>query len=350
MKLQKQNADNGQTSSICAVSRDQCSNEHSNTEAISASTSHNNEPASVQKALCTHPDATASLSTKTEQITPDRQRETAGQPNVCILYDASCDQKACEKPLQELQLEPDGALTDSGKDIPAAAFPICNGDDGLLGPNEQDNEALTDAFCKPTPDIDTTTNAQVILTADTVVSNGTISSNEDLSSGNEAKEIEPVKQHDELVVVKELSARNIDDKVNAEEQVCVLSNTLEDGQALMKELSVMDTDHMSESEEQASVLNNILEDGQALVKELSVMDTDHMAEAEEQAPVLNNRREDGQALVKELSVAETDHVADAEEQTEYGKQTSSLNDSLDIGQVNSEKKISSIKDCACGLL
>ncbi|XP_062220580.1 uncharacterized protein LOC133919988 isoform X2 [Phragmites australis] len=261
-KLQKQNPDNGLPSSICVVSQEQCSSEHSNTEPIKASTSQNNEPASVQKVLCTHPDSAATLSTKTEQIIPDSQRETTspGQPDVCI-YDASCDQKACEKPLQELQLEPDGALTDSGKDIPAAAFPICNGADGLLGANEQVNEPRTDPFCKPTPDIDTTTIAEVIPTEDTAVSNGTISSNEDLTSDNEAKETEPVKQHDGLVVVKELSAKNIDDKVNAEEQASVLNNTLEDGKALVKELSVMDTDHMAEAEEQTSVLNNSLDIG-----------------------------------------------------------------------------------------
>jgi hypothetical protein len=49
--------------------------------------------------------------------------------------------------------------------------------------------------------------------------NQIISSNEESTSGNIAKKIEPIKQHDELVVVKKLSAESINDKENEEEQV-----------------------------------------------------------------------------------------------------------------------------------
>ncbi|XP_062221710.1 ubiquitin carboxyl-terminal hydrolase 23-like isoform X3 [Phragmites australis] len=315
-KLQKQNPDNGHPSNFCNALQDQCSNAYSKTEVIEASTSQNNEPASVQQALCPHPDGAATLFTKTNQITSDSQRE----PDACILHDASCDQKTCEKTLRDLQLKSDGSLTDSGKDIAAVSFPICNGSDGLLGANNQATEPQTDPFCKPTSDSDTVTIAQIIPTEDTAVSNETVSTHEDSTSGNEAKETEPIKQHDEVAVVKERSVKIIDEKENADEQAS-LPNKLEDGQALVKKLSVMDTDRTADAEEQASVPNK-LEDGQALVKELSVMDTDHMADAEEQA------------LVKELSVMDTDHMAGADEQI------SVQNNLLDIGQVNSENKIS----------
>jgi hypothetical protein len=86
------------------------------------------------------------------------------QPDACILCDASTDHKAYEKPLQDMQLDPDGALTDSGKGITAAAFQLSNGADGLLGANKPAIEPETEAFCKPTPDSDATTIAPVIPT------------------------------------------------------------------------------------------------------------------------------------------------------------------------------------------
>lgn len=43
--------------------------------------------------------------------------------------------------------------------------------------------------------------------------------NDDSINGNEAKGTELVKQYDGLIVVKDLSAETIDDKVTAEEQV-----------------------------------------------------------------------------------------------------------------------------------
>jgi len=103
---------------------------------------------------------------KPEQITPANQMErtSIGQPDACILCDASSDQKAYEKPLQDVPLESDAALVNSGKDILNSALYLCNGVDGLLGANEQANEPRTYAFCKPTPDSDATTIAQAIPT------------------------------------------------------------------------------------------------------------------------------------------------------------------------------------------
>ncbi|KAF8730121.1 hypothetical protein HU200_017091 [Digitaria exilis] len=176
MKSEKMNPDDGQPSIISTTSQDQCSNEQGSTEVTKVSTSQNNDP--VQKATCSDLDGTAS--TKTEQIAPVSQRETTytAQPDACILCDVSSDQKAYEKPLQELQLEPDGALPDSGKDTPVSAFQLCNGAD------------------------------------DHAVSNGTITDNE-YSINGEAKGTEPVEPHDGLIVVKELCEKNIDDKVEA---------------------------------------------------------------------------------------------------------------------------------------
>ncbi|KAG2662224.1 hypothetical protein PVAP13_1KG516500 [Panicum virgatum] len=261
MKSQKLNPDNGQSNNISASSQEQCSNEHGNTEFTKDSTSQNNEQ--VQKASCSHVAGTATFSTKTEQTALINQRDTmstaqpdvcivcdansdqkvyekplqelqlepdgaltdsgkdfpaSAQPDACSLCDASSDQKAYEKPLQDLQLEPDGALTDSGIDIPASVFQSCNGADGLLRANEQANEPRTYAFWKPAPNTDATIIA-VVLTEDTAVSSDAITGNEDSTNGNEAKGTEPVKQYDGLIVVKELSAETIDDKVKAEEQV-----------------------------------------------------------------------------------------------------------------------------------
>jgi ubiquitin carboxyl-terminal hydrolase 36/42 len=165
MKTQKLNPDNDQTSNInTTISQDQCSNEHGSTEVTKDLTSQNNEL--VQKARCTDPDGTATLYSKPEQITPANQMErtSIGQPDACIPCDASSDQKAYEKPLQDVPLESDGALVNSGKDILNSALQLCNGVDGLLGANEQANEPRTYAFCKPTPDSDATTIAQAIPT------------------------------------------------------------------------------------------------------------------------------------------------------------------------------------------
>lgn len=167
MKTQKLNPDNGQPSNInSTTSQDQCSNEHGSTEVTKDLTSQNNEL--VQKARCTNSDSTATLYSKPEQIAPANQMETTsiGQPGACIPCDASSGKNAYEKPLQDLdlQLESDAALVDSGKDILNSALQLCNGVDGLLGTNEQANESRTYAFCKPTPDSDATTIAQVIPT------------------------------------------------------------------------------------------------------------------------------------------------------------------------------------------
>jgi ubiquitin carboxyl-terminal hydrolase 36/42 len=158
----QRDTDDGHPSNISATSQDQCSNAHGSTEVTTASTSQNNEP--VQN-TCSHLDGTAT-STKTEQTAPASQRETMStvQPDACILCDASTDHKAYEKPLQDMQLDPDGALTDSGKGITAAAFQLSNGADGLLGANKPAIEPETEAFCKPTPDSDATTIAPVIPT------------------------------------------------------------------------------------------------------------------------------------------------------------------------------------------
>lgn len=163
MKSQKLNLDNDQPCNISTItSQDQCSNEHGSTEVSKASTSQNNEP--VQNTTCADLDGTATLYSKTEQITPVNQRETTskGEPDACIPCDASSDENAYEKPLQHLQLEFDSALVDSGKDILNSALQLCNGVDGLLGANEQANEPLTHAFCKTIPDSDATIIAQVI--------------------------------------------------------------------------------------------------------------------------------------------------------------------------------------------
>ena len=207
MRSQKLNPDNGQSNNSSASSQEQCSHEHGNTEVTKDSTSQNNEP--VQKASFSHVAATATFSTKTEQTALINQRETistaqpdvcivcdansdqkvyekplqelqlepdgaltdsgkdfpaSAQPDACSLCDASSDQKAYEKPLQDLQLEPDGALTDSGKDTPASVFESCNGADGLLRANKQTNEPRIDAFCKPCPNSDATIIAPVVLT------------------------------------------------------------------------------------------------------------------------------------------------------------------------------------------
>ncbi|CAN6245783.1 unnamed protein product [Urochloa humidicola] len=260
MKSQKLNPDDGQPSNISASLQDQCSNEHESTEVTKASTSQSNGP--VQKATCSHLDGTATFSTKTGQTALASQSETmsTAQPDACILCDESSDQKAYEKPLQELQLEPDGALTDSGKDIPAA-FQLCNVADGLLGTNKQANEPRTEAFCQPTPDSDTTTIASVIPTEDTAVSNGTVTGNEDSINVNEGKGTEPVKQHHDPIVVKELSVKSIDDKAKAEEQNATRSNSLGNRQSMVKEVAVMETGHMADADDQTSVQINSLDTG-----------------------------------------------------------------------------------------
>nr|CAB3448202.1 unnamed protein product [Digitaria exilis] len=253
MKSEKMNPDDGQPSNISTASQDQCSNEQGSTEVTKASTSQNNEP--VQKATCSDLEGTAS--TKTEQIAPSSQKETAStaQPDACILCDASSDQKAYEKPLHELQLQPDGALPGSGKGTLVSAFQLCTGADVLLEANKQVNEPRTEVFCKPTPDCDATTIAPVIpveITCDVSdpdVSNGTITGNE-YSTNGEAKGIEPVELHDGLIVVKELCEKNIDDKVEAEEQTAVRNSTLGYGHCMMKGVSIMETGHMADADDQ----------------------------------------------------------------------------------------------------
>ncbi|OEL32957.1 Ubiquitin carboxyl-terminal hydrolase 23 [Dichanthelium oligosanthes] len=300
MKSLKLNPDNGQRSNISATSQDQYSNEHGSTEVTEASTSQNTEP--IQKATCSQHDSTATFSTKTEQIAPASQRETTSteQSDACIICDARSDHKAHEKPLQEFPEEPDGALTDSGKDIPASAFQLCNGVDGLLGANEQANEPQIDVFSKPTPDSDATTIAPVIPTEDTAVSNEAIAVNEDSTNGNNAKGTEPVKQHDGLVVMKELPVKNIDDKVKAEEQIyidllntnfafyilllqtAVRNNTLGDVQSTVKEVSIMETGHMADAEDQTSVQNDSLDTGHVnCEKKICSEDSAHVASSED---------------------------------------------------------------------
>uniref|UniRef100_A0A0E0K697 USP domain-containing protein n=1 Tax=Oryza punctata TaxID=4537 RepID=A0A0E0K697_ORYPU len=162
VNLQKQNSEN--------ASQDQCSKSHSDTEVLEAARSSNNEPASTQKASCISPDTAAvTLPMKTEQTAPDNQRQITppAQAVVSVLHNASCNQKAYEKQLQEHQLETDDAFTDSGKDVPAtlhaygvgnglleanaqssephtgpcpAALPIHDGGEGLLGANGQASE------------------------------------------------------------------------------------------------------------------------------------------------------------------------------------------------------------------
>nr|CAB3451354.1 unnamed protein product [Digitaria exilis] len=224
MKSEKMNPDDGQPSIISTTSQDQCSNEQGSTEVTKVSTSQNNDP--VQKATCSDLDGTAS--TKTEQIAPVSQRETTytAQPDACILCDVSSDQKAYEKPLQELQLEPDGALPDSGKDTP-----------------------------------------------DHAVSNGTITDNE-YSINGEAKGTEPVEPHDGLIVVKELCEKNIDDKT------VVRNNTLGDVHSMVKGVSIMETGHMADADDQ----NNSLDTGDVnCEREISSEDTAHVASSEHHA-------------------------------------------------------------------
>lgn len=153
VKLQKRTSHNGQPSIISNTSQDQCSKNRSNTKVIEGAASRNNGTDSVQKGPCVHPDTAATLSTKTNETTSDSQKEitSPAEPDVITLH----DQKAYEKPLQEQQLEPDGAFADSGEVTPAA-FPTCNGADGLLGSNGQASEPRTDPFCKPTLDISNT--------------------------------------------------------------------------------------------------------------------------------------------------------------------------------------------------
>ncbi|CAD6249129.1 unnamed protein product [Miscanthus lutarioriparius] len=274
MKTQKLNPDNDQPSNInTTISQDQCSNEHGSTEVTKDLTSQNNEL--VQKARCTDPDGTATLYSKPEQITPANQMErtSIGQPDACILCDASSDQKAYEKPLQDVPLESDGALVNSGKDILNSALRLCSGVDGLLGANEQANEPRTYAFCKPTPDSDATTIAQAIPTEVTDVSNGTMSGNKDSTSNDEAKGL----------VVKELSVKNIDDKVKAEEQTTMGNNTLGDGLAMVNEVSVMEMDHTTDAVGQ----NNSLDTGHVnLEKKICSEDATHVASSEDCVQVM----------------------------------------------------------------
>ncbi|CAN6252961.1 unnamed protein product [Urochloa humidicola] len=277
MKSQKLNPDDGQPSNISASLQDQCSNEHNSTEVTKASTSQSNGP--VQKAPCSHLDGTATFSTKTAQTAPASQSETmsTAQPDAYILCDESSDQNAYEKPLQELQLEPDGALTD------------CSVADGLLGTKKQANEPRTEAFCQPTPDSDTATTASVIPTEDTTVSNGTITRNEDSINGNEAKGTEPVKQHHDPIVVKELSVKSIDDKAKAEEQNAVRRNSLGNGQSMVKEVAVMETGHTADADDQTSVQINSLDTGHVnCEKRIGSEDSAHVASFKDCAQVISS--------------------------------------------------------------
>ncbi|KAF0931088.1 hypothetical protein E2562_002452 [Oryza meyeriana var. granulata] len=132
-----------------------------------------------------------------------------------------------------------------------AAFPVWNGADVLLGKYGQ-SSGPEDPFCKPTPTISyTVSTAQIIPTEDAAVSNGTVSSSDDLT-GTEAKESsELVKNYDEQVMVRELSAENSGARANSDEQTSVQNNTMEVGKDAAK-----DTDNIANAEEQ--VLNHPL--------------------------------------------------------------------------------------------
>ncbi|KAF8689896.1 hypothetical protein HU200_041528 [Digitaria exilis] len=278
---------------ISTTSQDQRSNEQGSTEVAKASTSQNNEP--VQKA--TYSDLGGTASTITEQIASASQRETTStaQPDACILCDASSVQRAYEKPLQELQLEPDGALPDSGKDTPVSAFQLCNGADALLGANEHTNEPRTEVFCKPTLDCDATTIASVIPVeitcdvSDPAVSNGTITGNE----YGEAKGTKPVEPHDDLIVAKDLFEKNIGDKIEAEEQSTKLK---------VFPLYILLV--------QTAVQNNKLGDGHSVVKGVYIVETGHMADEDDDQ---NNSPDTGHVNYgRQISSEDTAHVATSE--------------------------------------
>ncbi|KAL6635276.1 hypothetical protein ACP70R_027947 [Stipagrostis hirtigluma subsp. patula] len=238
--------------------------------------------------ICNDTDGLLGVTGQLTEARTDPYRKSS--PDTCILRGASCDQKPCEKTLHELQPELDGTLTDSVKDIPAAAIPVCNGTGGLLGATGQPTEPQTDQLCRSSPDTDTAAIAQTIPTEDAIVSNGTVSSNEDSTIGNEAKEIEPVKQQDELVVMEKLSAEKIDDKGNAENQTSVhlQNNRLDHVQVMVNELSVMDTDHM-ENAERASVQNNALDIRQVSPeRQISSDDSAQVVCSEDRAQVIRS--------------------------------------------------------------
>ncbi|XP_047082807.1 ubiquitin carboxyl-terminal hydrolase 23-like [Lolium rigidum] len=96
--------------------------------------------------------------------------------------------------------------------------------------------------------------AEEVKTKDTAVPDGTMSCCDEAKAAAES-----VKQHDEIVMDKELPAEYIDAISNTVEQTSVQTNTAEAGQATLKELSVKDTDHITNAEEPVSVQNNNLE-------------------------------------------------------------------------------------------
>ncbi|KAM0861502.1 hypothetical protein ACQ4PT_045848 [Festuca glaucescens] len=96
--------------------------------------------------------------------------------------------------------------------------------------------------------------AQEVKTKDTTVPDGTMSCCDEAKAAAES-----VKQHDEIVMDKELPAEHTDAIANTVEQTSVQTNTAEAGQATLKELSVKDTDHITNAEEPISMQNNNLE-------------------------------------------------------------------------------------------
>ncbi|KAG8060536.1 hypothetical protein GUJ93_ZPchr0002g26437 [Zizania palustris] len=310
VNVQKQNSDSAQSNIISNAPQNQCSKKHGGTEVLETATSPNDEPSSSQRAPCICPDVSAAviLLTKTEQVTSNNQREitSPAQADVFVLRNASCNQKAYEKPSQEHQIETDDVFTHSGENAPAAlsvcgvadgllgangqtfephtgpcpaTFPTCNDSVGLLGTNGVASEPRIDSipaafpvghganvlsgpygqasgpadpFCKPTPNISyTTAIAQIIPTEDTAVSNGTKSS-DDISGSTDAKELtEFAKKYDEQVTMMELSAKNSCDIANTDEQTSVQNNTLKVGKDTAR-----DTDNIASVEEQ--VLNHPL--------------------------------------------------------------------------------------------
>ncbi|CAM0943481.1 unnamed protein product [Alopecurus aequalis] len=197
VKSQKQNSDNGHPTILGNSSRGQCSKNPSSTEVMEAAAVQNNDMISVQEAPCIQPDAVATLSINTNETTSDSQREIISPPH-------------------------------------------------LFGQSTLDMSKVA-------------TSAQEVKTTDTTVPDGTMCSREGVTCGGEAKEsAEYVKQHDEIVMDKELPAEHPVAVANIVEQMPMQTNIAEVGQATLEELSVKDTDHIANTE-LASVQNNNLE-------------------------------------------------------------------------------------------
>ncbi|XP_024318308.1 ubiquitin carboxyl-terminal hydrolase 23 isoform X2 [Brachypodium distachyon] len=251
VKSQKQNSDNDHSSIFGSSSRGQCSKNPSNIEVIEAATIQNNDMVSVQQAPSLHPVGAATLSIQTNKTTSDSQTETMSpaQPDAIVLHDSSFDQKEHEKLLEEKQLESNGAVSESGKDI-TAALPICNGGDGLLGENCQASESQNPYGEPILGTSKAVASPQMVETKDTGLSNETLSIREDLICCNETKEsAESAKQHGQVVTAKELSVEKTAPIESTVEQTPVQSSKSEVGQAMMKELYLKYTDHIANAEE-----------------------------------------------------------------------------------------------------